>query len=178
MGFTRNWETRCFWYNGEFLYAIANMAAVSTADGAEKIISGNEIPKEFLENAKRIGREAIKNLPPLETPTGQVVPMTMMRTDIGCSDSKLNDVNTNWDPKKKTFFLNEIEPTSTTYFVRHLKFDCIPLYGKLFAEKAREIHREMQNGPVKKVASAKKMTKKPASATKRTLKSVLKKPAR
>merc|ERR1719469_1705450 len=37
-GFPRNWETRCFWYNGEFLYAIANMAAVSSPEGVEKII--------------------------------------------------------------------------------------------------------------------------------------------
>merc|ERR1712031_105626 len=59
-GFTRNWETRCFWYNGEFLYAIANMAAVSTEDGAEKIVTGDDIPKEFLENAKKIGRQALK----------------------------------------------------------------------------------------------------------------------
>merc|ERR1711971_1402207 len=70
--------------------------------------------------------------------------MTMMRTDIGCSDSPLNDNQTHWDGTKKTFFLNEIEPTSTTYFVRHLKFDCIPMYGKLFADKAREIYNEME----------------------------------
>jgi len=142
-GFTRNWETRCFWYNGKFLYAIANMAAVSSPTGAEKIITGDSIPKEFLENAKRIGAAAIKCLPKLRAPNGRPVGMTLMRTDIGCSDSQIFDHNTNWDPKKKTFFLNEIEPSSTTYFVRHLKFDCIPLYGKLIAETAQEIHREM-----------------------------------
>ena len=32
-GFTRNWETRRFWYIDEFLYASANMAGVSTLDG-------------------------------------------------------------------------------------------------------------------------------------------------
>merc|ERR1719446_652972 len=67
-GFTRNWETRCFWFNGEFLYAIANMAAVSTSDQKEHIVSGDEIPKEFLENAKRIGAQAIKVLPDLKLP--------------------------------------------------------------------------------------------------------------
>lgn len=177
-GFTRNWETRCFWYNGEFLYAIANMAAVSTADGAERIISGDDIPAEFLENAKRIGKEAIKQLPPLQAPTGQVVPMVMMRTDIGCSDSQVQDVNTLWDPSKKTFFLNEIEPTSTTYFVRHLKFDCIPMYAKLFAEKAREIHTEMLKGPEKKSKQPTRAIKKQprsASTSKKTKKSLLKK---
>merc|ERR1719284_2153184 len=70
-GFTRNWETRCFWYNGKFLYAIANMAAVSTADGAEKIITGDDIPAEFLESAKKIGEQAIKALPQLRAPSGQ-----------------------------------------------------------------------------------------------------------
>eukprot|EP00450_Noctiluca_scintillans_P011543 CAMPEP_0194483738 /NCGR_PEP_ID=MMETSP0253-20130528/5254_1 /TAXON_ID=2966 /ORGANISM="Noctiluca scintillans" /LENGTH=425 /DNA_ID=CAMNT_0039323423 /DNA_START=59 /DNA_END=1336 /DNA_ORIENTATION=- len=148
-GFTRNWETRCFWYNGEFLYAIANMAAVSVSDGAERIITGDDIPKEFLENAKRIGREAIKALPPLKAPTGQTVPMVLVRTDIGCSDSPIYDRNTHWNPNQKTFFLNEIEPSSTTYFVRHLKFDCLPLYGKLYGDTARLIHEEMQKGPVK-----------------------------
>jgi len=163
-GFTRNWETRCFWYNGKFLYAIANMAAVSTADGAERIISGDDIPSEFLENAKKIGREAIKALPELKAPTGQPVPMIMMRTDIGCSDSRIHDKDTNWDPKAKTFFLNEIEPSSTTYFVRHLKFDCIPLYGKLYADTARKVHRRMQEGPVKMTAAVKTVLKKPAGA--------------
>merc|ERR1719231_2025782 len=90
-GFTRNWETRCFWYNGEILYAIANMAAVSTEDGAERIITGDDIPAEFLENAKKIGQEAIKALPELKVPTGQSVPMILVRTDIGCSDSALHD---------------------------------------------------------------------------------------
>merc|ERR1740139_1627481 len=43
-GFTRNWETRCFWFNGKFLYAIANKAAVSSNDGKEHIVTGNDIP--------------------------------------------------------------------------------------------------------------------------------------
>merc|ERR1719231_154855 len=54
-GFTRNWETRVFWFNGKFLYAIANMAAVSTKDQKEHIITGDDIPKEFLEGAKKVG---------------------------------------------------------------------------------------------------------------------------
>jgi len=45
-GFTRNWETRCFWFNGKFQYAIANMAAVSTKDNKERIVTGSDIPKE------------------------------------------------------------------------------------------------------------------------------------
>jgi hypothetical protein len=164
-GFTRNWETRCFWYNGEFLYAIANMAAVSVADGAEKIITGDDIPTEFLENAKRIGREAIKTLPPLRAPTGQEVPMVLVRTDIGCSDSPIFDKDTHWDPTQKTFFLNEIEPCSTTYFVRFLKFDCIPLYGKLYGDTARLVAEEMKKGPVKVGKSTKtRVVQKPASA--------------
>merc|ERR1711976_599356 len=168
-GFTRNWETRCFWYNGEFLYAIANMAAVSTEDGAERIITGDDIPAEFLENAKKIGEQAIKVLPELKAPTGQTVPMVLMRTDIGCSDSQVHGRNTKWDPNGKTFFLNEIEPSSTTYFVRHLKFNCIPLYGKLYAETARRIYSEMQKGPVKpeKKVAKKSVMKKPVRAMKK-----------
>eukprot|EP00445_Apocalathium_hangoei_P023033 CAMPEP_0203897172 /NCGR_PEP_ID=MMETSP0359-20131031/39833_1 /ASSEMBLY_ACC=CAM_ASM_000338 /TAXON_ID=268821 /ORGANISM="Scrippsiella Hangoei, Strain SHTV-5" /LENGTH=441 /DNA_ID=CAMNT_0050820009 /DNA_START=68 /DNA_END=1394 /DNA_ORIENTATION=- len=160
-GFTRNWETRCFWYNGEFLYAIANMAAVSTEDGAERIITGDDIPAEFLENAKRIGKEAIKCLPSLQVPGGGAVPMVLARTDIGCSDSQLYDKDLNWDPTKKTFFLNEIEPSSTTYFVRHLKFDCIPTYGRLYAETARKMKARMDLNvaPPMKRAAAKRVAK-------------------
>jgi hypothetical protein len=141
-GFTRNWETRCFWFNGKFLYAIANMAAVSTKNAKEKIVTGDDIPKEFLENAKRIGAQAVKCIPELKTANGNLVGNVLVRTDIGCSDSQIYDKDTNWDPKKKTFFLNEIEPSSTTYFVRWLKFDCIPMYGRLYAKKAREIYKK------------------------------------
>merc|ERR1719465_230553 len=50
-GFSRNWESRCFWFNGEFLYAIANRAAVSQSEGEKVgIIREAEIPPDFLEN--------------------------------------------------------------------------------------------------------------------------------
>merc|ERR1712048_41528 len=95
------------------------------------------------ENAKRIGQQAIKALPDLKT-GGAPVKNVLVRTDVGCSDSQLHDKYTNWDPKKRTFFLNEIEPSSTTYFVRWLKFDCIPMYAKLYVQKAREIFKRQQ----------------------------------
>ena len=47
--------------------------------------------------------------------------MTLIRTDVGCSDSQLHDKHTDWDPNGRTFFLNEIEYGGTTYFIRHLK---------------------------------------------------------
>jgi len=172
-GFTRNWETRVFWFNGEFLYAIANKAAVSTEDGQEVIITGDDIPTEFLENAKRIGKEALKMLPQLKTPNGQPVPMTLIRTDIGCSDSQVYDKNTNWNPTQKTFFLNEIEYGGTTYFIRHLKFDSIPLWAKLYVDKSREVHELMQNGlnghaepPSKRAKTKSVVLKKPAVSAK------------
>jgi len=143
-GFVRNWETRVFWFNGEFLYAIANKAAVSTEDGQEHIVTGDDIPEEFLENAKRIGREALKVLPELKTPNGKPVPMTLIRTDIGCSDSQIHDSETDWNPNEKTFFLNEIEYGGTTYFIRHLKFDAIPMWAKLYADQSVLIHEKMK----------------------------------
>merc|ERR1712222_247321 len=97
-GFTRNWETRCFWFNGKFLYAIANMAAVSTTDSKEHIVTGKDIPKEFLDAAKKIGQQAIKVLPNMKVPGGNPVKNILVRTDIGCSDSQLHDKNTNWNP--------------------------------------------------------------------------------
>merc|ERR1712124_164874 len=143
-GFCRNWEVRCFWFNGEFLYAIANRAAVSQREGEKVgIITEDEIPSEFLENVKRIGKQALEALPPLMTPDGQPIGMTLIRTDIGCADSKVCDKDTHWDPDAKTFFLNEIEYGGTTYFPRVLKFDAIPMYADLYASKALEIHQKM-----------------------------------
>merc|ERR1712137_241150 len=86
--------------------------------------------------------QAIKCLPDLKVQGGGRVPMVLVRTDIGCSDSQIYDKDFDWDPSRKTFFLNEIEPSSTTYFVRHLKFDCIPMYGKLYADTARRYKEE------------------------------------
>lgn len=148
-GFGRHWETRCFWFNGKFLYAIANKAAVSTKSGKEEIVTGDDIPKEFLENAKRVGKQALKVLPQLKTPNGKPIPMTLIRTDVGCSDSQIYDKDTHWDPNKKTFFLNEIEYGGTTWFIRHLKFDAVPLWAKLHVEKAREINALMGGGTAK-----------------------------
>jgi len=145
-GFTRNWETRCFWFNGKFLYAIANKAAVSSSDGAEHIVTGDDIPKEFLDNAKRIGKKALKalcdNVHNL-APNGKPVGMTLVRTDVGCSDSPIYDKYTKWSPTKRTFFLNEIEYGGTTYFTRHLKFDCIPMYADLYVKQSREIAKAL-----------------------------------
>merc|ERR1712113_1317979 len=90
------------------------------------------------------GEQAIKVLPKLKTAGGKSVKNIMVRCDIGCSDSQIYDKDTKWDPTKKTFFVNEIEPSSTTYFVRHLKFDSMPIMGRLYAEKAREIYRHMK----------------------------------
>merc|ERR1712151_492778 len=92
--------------------------------------------------------------------------------------------NTHWDPNVKTFFLNEIEPTSTTYFVRHLKFDCIPMFSKLFAESARQIHSQLVAGSAtsnrlggsrRAVKAVKTVMKTPMKARgARTLKKVMK----
>jgi len=170
-GFVSNWETRCFWFNGEFLYAIANKAAVSTEDGEERIITGDDIPSEFLENAKRVGREALKVLPELTLPNGKSLGMTLIRTDIGCSDTQLCDKNTNWNPNEKTFFLNEIEYGGTTYFIRHLKFDAIPMWADLYVKKTKEIAEKMgiedeSSEPAKKRAkTTPSAMKRPAAAT-------------
>eukprot|EP00438_Fugacium_kawagutii_P022501 Skav233631 [mRNA] locus=scaffold492:87998:97182:- [translate_table: standard] len=133
-GFTRNWETRVFWFNGEFLYLSFNQRSDR---GISQGFTGDDIPEEFLENAKRIGQEAIKAHVPvllgLERPSWmQCTARTLIRTDVGCSDSK----DTKWDPNGRTFFLNEIECPKqsthfrryggTTYFIRHLKEDFVP----------------------------------------------------
>merc|ERR1712186_229102 len=113
-------------------------------DGKEHIVTGDDIPKEFLDAAKRIGKKAVDCLPPLQTADGKSVKNILVRTDIGCSDSQIYDHDYKWDPNKRTFFLNEIEPSSTTYFVRWLKFDSIPTWARLYAQKAREICKHMK----------------------------------
>jgi len=175
-GFARNWETRCFWWNGKFVYAIANQAAVSTADGVERIVTGNDIPDEFLEGAKKVGRRALQFLPQQKSPTGQPIGMTLIRTDIGCSDTQIHDKENNWDPKKKTFFLNEVEYMSCAYFIRHLKKDTVPTWAKLFAEKIREIHTQIEEAQAgctlcepeaKRAKTEAAVLKKPAAVLKR-----------
>merc|ERR1712176_1152208 len=154
-GFCRNWEVRCFWFNGEFQYAIANRAAVSQSEGEKVgIIAEDEIPDEFLENAKRIGRQALNSLPQLTTPDGQAIGMTVIRTDIGCCDSKIFDKETNWNPNERTFFLNEIEYGGTTWFPRALKFDAMPIWGNLYASKALEIQEKMLSAAKLKAAES------------------------
>jgi len=143
-GFCRNWEVRCFWFNGEFKYAVANRAAVSCAEGEKVgVIGEDEIPPEALEEAKRIGKQALDALPQLTTPAGQPIGMTLIRTDIGCADSKIHDKDTHWDPDAKTYFLNEIEYGGTTYFPRVLTFDAIPMWADMYASKAFEIQEKM-----------------------------------
>merc|ERR1719482_2646661 len=76
-GFCRNWEVRCFWFNREFLYAIGNRAAFSTAEGEKVgIISQEEVPEDFLMRAKELGKKALEALPQDDT-------LTCIRTDIG-----------------------------------------------------------------------------------------------
>merc|ERR1719343_1992155 len=157
------------------------MAAVSTTDGKECIVTGDDIPKEFFENAKRIGEQAIKVMPKLKTAGGKSVKNIMVRCDIGCSDSQVYDKDTKWDPTKKTFFVNEIEPSSTTYFTRWLKFDAMPMWGRLYAQKAREIYKHMKAAGATaadrkkaKVAKGKTATKKTAPTAKTSKASVMK----
>lgn len=69
---------------------------------------------------------------------GKEIPLSLVRTDIGCSEGPVNDTGYSWDPNKKTFFLNEIEHGGCNYFRQHLKFDIIPLYSKLYTEKVYE----------------------------------------
>ena len=197
-GFTRNWETRVFWFNGEFLhlssigplllfhadldfFALSQVrncqqgscfngghclgprcnsdsASCDLQDGTEVIVTGcfsyslsfsiripwagDDIPEEFLENAKRIGKEALKARVPvlgnalnstyielikpqdqqcqirrfcrswpllLESPFQWTLAClvlmagwvhhdvrTLIRTDIGCSDSKVFDKDLTW----------------------------------------------------------------------------------
>merc|ERR1711920_249079 len=128
----------------EFKYAIANRAAVSCAEGEKVgVIGEDEIPPEALKEAKRIGKRALEALPRLKTPAGQPIGMTLIRTDIGCADSKVHDKDTHWDPDVKTYFLNEIEYGGTTYFPRVLKFDAIPMWAEMYASKALEIQEKM-----------------------------------
>merc|ERR1719159_920923 len=101
----------------------------------------------FLEEAKKIGKEALKALPSVTTPDGKSLGMpTCIRTDIGCSDSPVNDKDyAHWNANSRTYFLNEIEYGGTTYFARALKFDCIPLWAELYATKAQDIHNKMHD---------------------------------
>jgi len=136
-GFKDHWETRGFWSSGEMQYCIGNFAAVVTENG-EEVITNNP-PAEFRKAVETIGKAALDTLPVMKNKHGAVIPPVIVRTDIGCSSSKIHDKNYDWDPKKKTFFLNEIEYGGTNYFTRHLDFDCIPMWAQKYAQMARDI---------------------------------------
>lgn len=134
-GFKENWETRGFWWNGEFVYAIANKAAC--INGKEVIIP--EPPAEYLEAVKRIGKQALACLPKMYNKHGAEIGNILIRTDLGCSTGTMHDKDLDWKAGGKTFFLNEIEYGGTNYFTRHVEFDNIPIWGARYAAKVREI---------------------------------------
>jgi hypothetical protein len=144
-GFCRNWEVKCYWFNGEFLFAMGHRATVSLADGEKaSMVLEEELPEGFLQQAKEVGQQSLKALPQLTAPNGSPIGMTLIRTDIGISDSQLHDKDfAHWDGSSKMFFLNELECSATTYFPRALKYDSMPLWADLWASKAREIAQKM-----------------------------------
>jgi hypothetical protein len=157
-GFRTNWETRVFWWKGKPVYAIANKSAISSPTGKEIIVTGSDIPPLYLKEAIRVGKLAVDTLPQVRTPQGHLMEQSLMiRTDIGCSDTKLDDKDYNWKANKKTFFLNELEFGSINLFMRHLKFDAVPVWSEKIAESFREVCKldVMSSGSKKRSASTK-----------------------
>jgi len=154
-GFRSNWETRVFWWKGEVVYAVANKAAVSSPTGKEVIVTGRDIPQHFLKEAIRVGKMAVDTLPKLKSPQGNQMDLSLLiRTDIGCSDTKLDDTEYAWKANKKTFFLNELEFGSINLFTRHLDFDAVAVWSKHLAEGFREVCKLDGIHPVAKKRSA------------------------
>jgi len=52
--------------------------------------------------------------------------------------------------------LNEIEYGGTTYFIRHLKFDAVPMWANHYADRAREINRKVVGVNPERMACEKK----------------------
>eukprot|EP00451_Oxyrrhis_marina_P013143 CAMPEP_0204312216 /NCGR_PEP_ID=MMETSP0469-20131031/2841_1 /ASSEMBLY_ACC=CAM_ASM_000384 /TAXON_ID=2969 /ORGANISM="Oxyrrhis marina" /LENGTH=549 /DNA_ID=CAMNT_0051292323 /DNA_START=20 /DNA_END=1669 /DNA_ORIENTATION=+ len=142
-GFKNNWETRCFFWNAEFQYAICNKAAVVSESGEEIISAGKTTqapqPTEFIEAARKIGKAALATLPKQYNRHGAEIGPILFRTDIGCSDGEIHDKDFTWKAGEKTFFLNELEYGGTNYFTRHVPFDNIPLWGEHYFKKAVEV---------------------------------------
>eukprot|EP00913_Durusdinium_trenchii_P034805 g32557.t1 len=142
--------------DGRIHWPVALLLFAQENHDRDALLPGDDIPEEFLENAKRIGKEALKVLPELTAPSGELIPMmpgeAAKHADAGTCPvvqvpSFAASQETNWDPEKRTFFLNEIEYGGTTYFIRHLKEDFVPKWAELYAEKAREIAALQEAAP-------------------------------
>mmetsp|Transcript_2228 Transcript_2228/g.4934 ORF Transcript_2228/g.4934 Transcript_2228/m.4934 type:complete len:482 (-) Transcript_2228:141-1586(-) len=142
-GFKDHWETRCFHWGYDFQYAICNKAAVVSESGAEIISAGRsdqpKQPREFVTAARAVAAQALKILPKMYNAHGAEIAPVLNRVDIGCSTGAIHDKGYSWKEGEKTFFLNEMEYGGTNYFVRHLPFDCVPLWGEKYFQKAVEI---------------------------------------
>jgi hypothetical protein len=126
-GFAKKWEIRLFYFNGKFKYAIGNKAAIAT--GWDEIITSNP-PAADLKRVIKIGNKIMK-LFPKTTIRGKKIEPSMIRMDFGCCLN--NTLNS------KDYFLNEIENQACNYFARHVKFDMVPEYSKLYVNTAEKV---------------------------------------
>ena len=126
-GFAKKWEIRLFYFNGKFKYAIGNKAAIAT--GYDEIVTPNP-PAADLKRVVKIGNRIMK-LFPKTTIRGKKIEPSMVRMDFGCCLN--NTLNS------KDYFLNEIENQAANYFARHVKFDMVPEYSKLYINTAEKV---------------------------------------
>eukprot|EP01065_Artemidia_motanka_P042260 TRINITY_DN5631_c1_g1_i1.p1 TRINITY_DN5631_c1_g1~~TRINITY_DN5631_c1_g1_i1.p1 ORF type:complete len:552 (+),score=201.36 TRINITY_DN5631_c1_g1_i1:64-1719(+) len=109
-GFEQHPEVRCFWADGELLYAVSNWR-----NGVRGSIQKCKVPERYLSGAKEIGKMVIERMLP-EKPLG------LIRTDIACETEAGG---------KLKFFMNEVDTCPGWYADRYPA--CVSVMTKMLS---------------------------------------------
>ena len=129
-GFLKYPEIRVYWFGGKFAYAIGTIDSAPVPPRK----TGNEdirrVPKDSLEECKKIGRRVLKLLPKTKYKGKEIHP-TIVRTDFGCCQG--NTLN------KLKYFVNEVELQTCGMYGNFTSYPIVPEAAKLFVKSAEEI---------------------------------------
>jgi len=152
-------ETRCFFYGGEFLYAVANSKhqrggkkveitdCPESGDGGGQSSGERTLPSKYWLPAKAIGERVQKELlPELRGFQGQKLSSPfpwLTRVDVGVHTGGLHDAEqgAEWPKGKPKHFLNEIEIVPTYYIANKFGHsrDFIAVYAAKMVQTAAEV---------------------------------------
>lgn len=121
LGFTKFWEIKTFWLDGEYKYHVA-MKAWPPPE------SFGTVSKEDLERLKKLGRKVLKNMPETKI-KGKIIKPLFVRIDMGCCQGNTLD--------KTKYFLNEIEYAGCGTFT-DVK-NVFHYWPEVYYKKAKEI---------------------------------------
>jgi len=136
IGFSKYWECKSFWLNGEYKYHIGIKASGGLWGEEEQL---GTLDHKTLQNLKKMGKKVINAFPKTKI-NGKIVMPVYIRIDFGCCLGNTLD--------KTKYFLNEIEYAGSAMFV-----DVYPNvfhhWTEVYYNKAMEIYN-LRNPLLKK----------------------------